>query len=325
MFVEPETLGRQYPITVSGRSATLELPILNPNDPKAGELFPPLVAAESLSKYLDSWGSVRQDARMQLAEISSVLVNVEVHSEVEGDIAGRHVGGEDIQNLARSVQDWVESFIEWIWCLTFQSIDKDHPDPIMFARKSIHAVYAATAGAVASRPSIGTYMRVSLPDFDGYPSSERAVDNKTLETASTRAGSQLPLILELLASARMFCRRGDRRRAIIDAGIAAEAVLTRLVPSPTGPKSPTLGNLVNQCPLVEIDAQVNLVDPRNDAVHRGIIPSREIMERALEIVEGVALRVEADARPAENLRHFFRPGRLDLVLMRPTDNPDESE
>ena len=43
---------------------------------------------------------------MQLAEISSVLVNVDVHSEVEGDILGRHVGREDIQNLARNVQDW---------------------------------------------------------------------------------------------------------------------------------------------------------------------------------------------------------------------------
>lgn len=74
---------------------------------------------------------------------------------------------------------------------------------------------------------------------------------------------------------------------------------------------------MNQCTLVDIDASVNLVEPRNDAVHRGIIPTREIMERALEIAEGVALHVEADARPADDLRHFFRPGRFDVVLMDP--------
>jgi hypothetical protein len=198
MFAEPETLGRRYSIIVSGASATLELPLPNPDNPKAGDLSPPSIAAESLSRYVNSWGSAGQDARMQLAEISSVLVNVEVHAEVDGNIASFHAGGEDIQNLVRSVQRWVESFIEWIWCLTSQSIDKDHPDPKVFAPNSANMVYAVAAGATASRASITSSMVVSPPDFDGHPSSERAVDHKTLETASTRAGSQLPPILELL-------------------------------------------------------------------------------------------------------------------------------
>jgi hypothetical protein len=124
-------------------------------------------------------------------------------------------------------------------------------------------------------------------------------------------------MLELLASARMFLRRRDRRRALIDAGGAAESALIALLGSKYDGQ--TLGSLVNICRSVEIDAGVNLVAPRNDAVHRGIAPTAAVAMRALEIVESLVLQVESSVKPSVDLRHINRPQRTDLVIIRPSE------
>jgi hypothetical protein len=109
----------------------------------------------------------------------------------------------------------------------------------------------------------------------------------------------------------------DLRRALVDAGTAAEGAIVQMLG--TGAVGQTLGQLVNICPTVQVDAKVNLVDPRNDAVHRGLSPNVEVVDRAIEIVEDLVMHVEPNLIAADSLLHVNRPQRVDLVFIRPSD------
>lgn len=177
-------------------------------------------------------------------------------------------------------------------------------------------VQVATAGDRSSHPAIVAPQVPIVVDFYGHPSSERAVNRDIAATAAAQAGNAPPVIIELLASARMFCRRGDLRRAIIDAGAAAEATLTRLSGTPLSGKE-TLGVLVENSAIAPSDTNDNLVKPRNDAIHRNTAPSFDITNRAIEIVEELAVLVEPNVIRADSLYHFNRPARHDLVVILP--------
>jgi hypothetical protein len=70
------------------------------------------------------------------------------------------------------------------------------------------------------------------------------------------------------------------------------------------------------CRTVQVDAKVNLVEPRNDVVHRSIAPTWAVAARAIEIVEDLVLRVEQDMVTAGSLRHVNRSQRVDLVIFQ---------
>lgn len=306
MFAELDVLGVSHSVNLSGQQATMELPRLS-EGPDQRALLHPLSAMERLTNRVELWGIVAQSGEGLLAEIHAVLFKVPCSVRVDWDVSTDQAGGEDIANLGREIHAWLDSFITWIWGLTSQSLDKNHPDPKMIHRNSTNIVQVATAGDRSSHPAIVSSSDPIVVDFDGHSSSERAVNRDVAAIAAARAGSAPPATIELLASARMFCRRGDRRRAIIDAGAAAEAVLTRLSSSPSGRES--LGVLVNNSPIAPADTRSNLVDPRNDAVHRNTAPSFDITNRAIEIVEELAALVEPDVIRADALHHFNRqPG-----------------
>ena len=124
----------------------------------------------------------------------------------------------------------------------------------------------------------------------------------------------------MLASARMAARRGDSRRALIDTGTATEAALTHLLQlSPTHQN--TLGRLVAMANTQGIgipsDAQPSLVNPRNDAVHRGAIPAGTNVGRAIDIAEEVVALVEGDLIPVTTLAAAHRLQRHDLLFIVP--------
>jgi hypothetical protein len=325
MFVELDVLGASHMVSLSGRQATVELPRLAKESDQHA-LLPPQSAVEQLSNRVELWGKVVPSRGGLLAEVHGVLFKVPCSVRVDWDVSTDQAGGEDIANLGQEIHAWLDSFITWIWGLTSQSLDKNHPDPKMIHRSSTNMVQVVTARDRSSHPAIVSSSDPIVVDFRGHPSSERAVNRDIAAIAATRAGSAPPIVIELLASARMFCRRGDRRRAIIDAGAVAEAALTRLS-SRSAKKSKkwlTLGDLVSESKIVPADTKPNLVTPRNDAVHRNTAPSFDITNRAIEIVEELAALVEPDLIRADTLRHLNRPARRDLVIIsspsHPTDN-----
>lgn len=315
MFTELDVLDVSYLVNLSTGQATMELPRFNEKSDQHA-LLPPQSAVERLSNKVESWGGTAPGGGGLLAEVHAVLLKVPCSVKVNWDVPIDQAGGEDITNLGEEIHARLDSFISWVWGLTSQSLDKNHPDPKMIHRNSTNMIQVVTAGDRSSYPAIVSSTDPLVVDFHGRQSSERAVNRDIAAIASTRAGSAPPIIIELLASARMFCRRGDRRRAIIDAAAAAEAALTRLSNSPN-PK--TLRGLVSSSPIAPADTQANLVDPRNDAIHNNTAPAFQTTNRAIEIAEELAAQVEPDVIRAGSLRHFNRPARRDLVFIRPPE------
>lgn len=316
MYVELDTLGTEWPIEIDGHPALVKFPALpaHANGERTVLDCPPGTPA-ALAERVELWGLVPEQS--QAADIHAVLIAVEASATIEWTLEDFPAAGDDIDHLAQAIHSWFSSFTHWVYCLTAQSLDIDNPDPKMIHRSSTNIVQVVTAGDRCTRPEIARLITPIVVDFNGGPSSERVLSRHLAAMAASRAGAKPPATLELLASARLFMRRRDLRRALMDAGTAAESAIVQLLgPSAAGQ---TLGQLINLCRTVEVDSKVNLVDPRNDAVHRGTTPTWAVAARAIEIVEDLVLQVEHDAVAAASLRHVNRPQRVDLVIFKPNE------
>jgi hypothetical protein len=221
---------------------------------------------------------------------------------------------------------WFESFCHWLWVLTAQALDPSNPDPKVLHRRSSNVIFAASSSGRFSLPASGSPRLTIRMDAHG-PTSERFVDRRVLALSVSRAGTSTPPISwELLASARMAGRRGDTRRALIDAGTAAEGALSKVL-SLTPNHQLTLGRLVTEALRLNIgvpsDARAALVQPRNHAVHRGHLPGINV-GRGIEIAEELIALVDPDFIRGSSLRPVNRPQRHDIVIIQPRSSNSSS-
>lgn len=169
----------------------------------------------------------------------------------------------------------------------------------------LETAFCQTLG-VAGPPRIGTAIDPWLWSHDGQgwvehynnqpltatgSSGETAVDASSLQQVLHLAGGLVrpPLAWRLTRDAQLQHAVGDHRRAVLDAGTAAELALHQLLKHHG--RSPAsdlpLGQLVgeaNRVPVLEIhDAQTGLVNVRNDVIHRAATPDRSEAERVLQI------------------------------------------
>jgi hypothetical protein len=320
MYLEPSVLGSTQSVTLKSSHAMLELPRLRSESPQEeGALEPPPSATERLSHHVEGWGQVRPSGRGVVAEVEQILLVVQVRADIPFEIGSDQVGSPTIDRFRQEIHSWLGSFVRWVWALTSQSLDFSHPDPKLIHRKSTNIIHVGVIDGVSSYAASGSPPLVIIAPSNG-PCSERAVDERVLVLSLKRAGiAPLPLAMELLAAARVACRTGDRRRALIDAGTATEAALTRILGLQANHQG-TLGSLVtlarNRGVSVPADAETSLLVPRNDAVHRGSAPSHASLCRALDITEQLVSRVEPDLIPIDSLQAVHRPQRQDVLLIR---------
>lgn len=256
------------------------------------------------------------------------LVAVPVQAHLSFELTGNQVGGEGIQNVLSEVSEWFESFSHWVWVLTAQSLDPLHPDPKLLHRRSHNILVVAFDADQTSLTSVGIPTLIITTDPDG-PTSERIVDENVLDLAVRRASeASVPLVLELLASARMAARRGDARRSLLDAGTASEGALSKVLGLPPDHQL-TLGALVTQAASQGIsipsDTQDSLVKPRNDAAHRGQAMTGTSVARAIEIAEELVALTEPDLVRSSSLRAVHRPQRHDLFFILPPKQPSPED
>jgi hypothetical protein len=125
---------------------------------------------------------------------------------------------------------------------------------------------------------------------------------------------------ELLAAAKMAGRGGDARRALIDAGTAAESALTVILSLRPDHQQP-LGGLVTEAErrgvTLPSDIRSALVQPRNHAIHRGRW-SGAAVNRALEISEELLARADARFVQSTRLESVNRPQRDNIQLILPS-------
>lgn len=202
--------------------------------------------------------------------------------------------------------------------MTAQPLNPAEFDPKVVNRRSVNVVSRVCHDTKSSIPRAEP-SKVPIRLAGKGASAERIADAEVMRRAASAAGTNAPLVLERFASARMAARRGDQRRAIIDIGLVCEAALSRMLNQPAGHKL-TLGKLANMAQAnglpVPVDMKGSVVDPRNDAVHRGSIGVRNV-QRALEIAEELVSCVVPDHLRVDALVPFNRPQRLDLLLIQP--------
>jgi hypothetical protein len=317
LLVDANILGLAMQISLPSGKARLELPRAAAS-PNFRTLLPPSSANFSLGSHLkEGWG-FQHDSDPRL-EINAVLVVFPVQANLSFDLQRNQIGGEGVQAVLREVTDWFESFCHWIWVLTSQPLDPMNPDPKVLHRRSSNVIFAGATSTHFSLPASGSPPLTIILDIDGGPTSERLVDRQVLELTTSRCG-QLgpPLMWELLASSRMAGRRGNWRVALLDSATAAEAALSSILSIALG-HTFTLGGLVTKAQenalSIPADIKTALVQPRNNAVHRGQTLNAN-PSRAIAIAEELVSMADSEYVRASSLKAVSRPQRLDLTLIQ---------
>jgi hypothetical protein len=187
-------------------------------------------------------------------------------------------------DLARAIDPWFDAVRTWAEATTGQDLDPNH------------RVYSATShGATLT-------LLDPLPNTDG-PIALTLTTPRVMPVpgdvwrgilANVAAGKEPPLEEQLSRDSRAAFARGQLRRSVIDAASAAEIVLHRLISTTVTEehmpnseyrrrlakldKQP-LGELVAIAEKADVDLAVDtdalneLVEIRNDAIHRGATPS----------------------------------------------------
>jgi hypothetical protein len=214
---------------------------------------------------------------------------------------------------------WRNSFCRLALLLLNQPLDLTDPAPGLVNHPGMRVLaWIEATGARSRTDSVGGPIVVHVPS-DSIVSELRA-DRNELDriVALVNRNHEVPIAVELLAAALLAIQRNKLRAAIIDAASAAESVLTQSLEL-AHDHSLTLGRLVSKAAAAGLplptDLRAVLVDPRNDAVHRGVSPSRATALRAAGIVEDLVASSFPEYAKNRQLACTSRPARHDLLLI----------
>jgi hypothetical protein len=287
--VKVSALGCTFRTQIGGRDAEVRLPALPEVDAPMGELEQPAFEYVPLGVSLDpwihespAWGKwyLRTPDADGAAAISRVglVVGVSDDSSME---ERRAVATE----VYEAIGDWCSLVLNWLEVAYGQ-------------RLRLLAVRPRRAGAVVS-PWLWTQdgrERALLHNTAGMTCfgsrGESAIDGPAIQQVLTAAGTgrRPPLAWLLIRDALHQQWSGDPRRAVLDAGTAAElalaAILTARAIHVDGDRD-TLGSLVKKAPAgcvwLPDDVDAALVKVRNNAAHRAVTATVKEASRALEI------------------------------------------
>lgn len=330
LLVEPGLLGATRPITVDGQELVLHLPVRsNEEATKHVVQAPPVVGDRNVGPVLidKTWGKVYSQGVDEQAEIHAFVMTAELAAAAvpdDFDPSVHRLAGDAIDRLVDETMVWSQRWLRWLEAMTSQSLHLYNPGAHTLSRRSANALtWVVADGTATIQQTSGTYV-VALPESD-LIDSERVLDEQSLEVACAGASAEddPPLGLELRSRAHIASRRGDTRTAIAEVGTAAESWLTRAL-GLAADHGRTLGGLVMDAHSARLDipsdTKSRLVDPRNDAVHRGSAPNISATRRALEIADELLLLADVAVHEVlVSMRRTSRPQRQDLVIFRRSD------
>lgn len=298
-----------FDIIVADVKGSVSLPVLVPGpDPKPRLGSPPLTGIREdvdWEQYFHDpwggWGSVVQYHATQgiegpgAAHINGVVLRFPLPDGDTGDTT--EVAADLGRRLYESIGDWLRRLRLWIEVATGQDLDPTVVAPTVRADLDLFLVDShGSAGHIQNeRPlTIEGTMQRSFVQIATW----RAVLN--------RAGSneEPPTERLLLHDARMGLRRRHPRRAVLDAGTAAEIALSQMLdaelasaPVAVGDmvrkQNRELGRLITALRALGVflpdELQPKLAELRNSAIHRGQEPDIAVAGSAVtlagEVVE----------------------------------------
>lgn len=208
--------------------------------------------------------------------------------------------GPAVRSIFEEINGWADRLMVWAGTVANQhTYLEDSRGPARWDGEGL-LVRAVTDEGVSPSDARPNSVTVGMRAFE-------RINAETLEwiLSKTSNGDTPALNRTFLRDAAGERRRGKNRKAVIDAGSAAELALSSWHRAhrpegkdPLGVK-PTLGRYVEHyAELLPPDTTSGLVDPRNDAIHRGIAPDHDVAGRALEIAAEIVEKVEPLGAPA---------------------------
>lgn len=315
LFVDHELLNFKRIFRIGEIYAQFELP--GKKHENSLDLEKPESCITNITEYLPEkiWGLMKEDHDCSWIEACCIVVPIK--ADLPSDLSEKQFGGYD--DLITKISTWFDSFSNWIWVFTTQSLNPVYPDPKVIHRKSKNIISFLATNGVSSIPIIQSPELKMIINSKGSE-SEKIVNREVLTLAIESAGTQPQLALELLASARMAAMRGDLRRALADAGTASELSLARIMNLDDSHRY-TLGTLITKAVKMGYDipenAQSLLVDLRNDAIHRGKISKSTSISKSLEIAENIVSIGIQNHIAYSTLKSVFRPITHNIVIIQP--------
>ena len=286
--VQLAVLDRRFSTKIAGHEAWVRLP----RPPVAtdgiglsgGELLAPIFEqvgdGEKLRVWMQddsspAWGKCYYRTQTGgAASVSRCAVDIEVRSEQS--LAQR----QEVANAVTThVKAWRSLVLDWLEVAYGQ-----RPRPASVRESNPLAPWMWT---LDGERRVDLTRREQVVVVDGSALLDDAIDAASLQRVLLGAGTGLrpPTALLLKRDSWRQQYAGDYRRAVLDAGTAAELALFALLPN--AEDRDTLGTLVRKANegglLVQPNAPRDFVTVRNNAAHRGIAPSLAESERALSL------------------------------------------
>jgi hypothetical protein len=313
-------LGKSFPITVASRRGKATLPIVDWNSGRWGKGRPVLSAPKTglgatpdkqLLRFTsnreksepgrgDFWGQVSA-WRTEPQRVSTAFVRaVWLQFRIRADDPLRDPQSADAdsprelayQEVYGDIDRWFEAFRSWLELISDQDLDPENPLPnshspgsglSLFAFDQTELDYFLGVRAISAIAHMVTPLTVSRLRWGFRQANANAVPSD----------ARL-----LLRDAYAENRRGRTRRAVIDAGSAAELTLADYAAreAVSMPSKPTLGAYVNKLQAqasLPANTKGALVDVRNAAIHENQIPTPAASHTALGIASTVLNKLDA--------------------------------
>jgi hypothetical protein len=203
-------------------------------------------------------------------------------------------GNEVAESVVQALPNWFRNVAVWLQALTEQDLDPDDPVRDRSGRAGLFmwGVDPQNEAFIALGRQVMTATVWSRRDSIGG-----SVWRRALRRASSIGGP--PLEWEILVAASRAARRGNGRRAIVEVGTAVEIALEQALRAKLGKKNSraTVETIMEKIrmlgPRIDFgkklgllfpsDIRTFLVEPRNQAAHRGWSPDIAVVGGALRI------------------------------------------
>ena len=199
-----------------------------------------------------------------------------------------------VDDMVRALHEWTQRLLVWLEVSAGIDVRNDEPPRTTWDEYVDGQVLFVPEG----EPFVAQVARLPLT-FSAAESPAVGSDAWSRSVSHASAATLPPFAHLLLADARAAVRRRDMRRAVIEAGTAAEVVLAEVITANMagGPEeidrvtqaSGAMGlydlaaALGVWLPVSRERVAGQLAGPRNAAAHAGLVPTREVLGRALSV------------------------------------------
>lgn len=320
LLLDSDCFGREYAVRIAGVDLRLHTPRVVPVGGRWDVQKPDIAGVPEPPDDDFAWGSVtgwRTDPpTVEAAWVSGIALDMDLSDdslerEVINPNGAWQPAGATVDKLFAGIGGWSDAVFAWVGSLVNQhTFSGDRLQGAGWVGDGL-TVRAVDGDGESPRDMRSNNMMVTIR-------VSTSVERPTFEWVLNAVdhNQEPPLAHKFLREAAGEYRRGQLRRAVIEAGSAAELALSRWhAANPSGWKKElngdvTLGAAVKftKAPF-PADAATALVGVRNDAIHRAQTPSSEQVIRAIEIAAEIVEACEPLGAPqspldaARDLRH----------------------